>query len=1024
LENRTLLSGGLDSTFGIAGIAQVTSDGKGDENITSLLRQSNGDLIAVTASSALPQIPTANGMPLILVTDPVYVSRYTPAGVLDTSFATAGIFSNTPGIPVAAAAIDSQGRIILAGAEGVARLTANGAIDTTFQSNAFSPASTIATGTLVTGSGNPSQAALGPYNITSIAPEPDGKLLVAADMSSNNSSFLEQLNSDGSIDTSFGQNGQITLGSGLNQVALLPNGKILLAFVDSTPAAGFSEPSVSGIFMSELNSDGTVNTAFGTNGGVEIADTTVLAIPQISVEPDGQILILTSNTDSTPLSFYDFSGAALRAITANGSLDTAFNSGNPIDFQTPHVAMSLDANSRIIVATSEETVGGALSPRVTLHRYNENGQPDSTFGDNGVSGIFVGAADVIENVTTDANDRPIVMAINFPTPPATLTSQWTGGTQILAASTPNGAASTQTSPSATLNPIIPPVADSSSLDFTVTYHDTAGLDLNSIQDTKLQVTGPGTFETTLATFVSSSASTDSSSDAATYQIAAPNSSWNANDNGAYIVALDYSHDTITDANGDPLPTGTIGQFSIQMSNAAPIEYNDIDVGGAVVTVNSGTLILGPPTDPVVGNPPTGYSLVSLSPFIPAPSASAAQMPSYLTNNSQNQTVIWPDASPDTIIPVYFTTPSPPSTPVGQPPAAVIAASLNPPNVVPGASIIQLSVAFTDSKGASPDKLTPPNSIDVTGPDGFSQTATLLPPANSGSGETVLYSYSLPIAPTISSSANGQYTVSLSSAVADTSSDTIPAGPIGTFNIDVPSAAPAFAVTQLLHSPSSVTGGKAATDALTITNFGSQLAEGSVNVKLVLAPQPSSSQSDVEITSLSVPINLNPGKAKHLTVHFNYPTDASTASYYVLAEVDTDEQIAQLDATKSATVSSLIAYTQPVINLSTTIIAPRAISPGKQTMLQVRVSNTGNITTKGPLQFTINSPGIVLSQLLATATRTVDIAPGATKTIDIPLLLSADQSPGDMELFASVEQNSSPDGILISQLPTDAQVSVL
>jgi uncharacterized delta-60 repeat protein len=148
------------------------------------------------------------------------------------------------GVPLAAA-------VVLAGSSASA-LTHSGAVDPSFGDNG-----------VLTGQGDPVEA---------LAIQPDGKIVSAGedgfDREDGSSSLaVYRYNIDGSRDTSFGRDGaaQSIAWTGWRQVAwgiaLQPDGKIVVAGTDS------------GVFMVvRYNADGSLDKSFGTNGQV---DTTI-----------------------------------------------------------------------------------------------------------------------------------------------------------------------------------------------------------------------------------------------------------------------------------------------------------------------------------------------------------------------------------------------------------------------------------------------------------------------------------------------------------------------------------------------------------------------------------------------------------------------------------------------------------------------------------------------------------------------------------------------------------------------------
>ena len=133
---------------------------------------------------------------------------YSQSGTLDPSFGTGGkvITSINSGADKAyAVALQSDGKIIVAGMTTSAttgkdfacvRYNANGSLDTTFGTSG------IVTNDLQTGSDDV---------VYSVALQADGKIILAgySDDGSNKNAAIIKLNSDGTLDTSFGTSGKV-----------------------------------------------------------------------------------------------------------------------------------------------------------------------------------------------------------------------------------------------------------------------------------------------------------------------------------------------------------------------------------------------------------------------------------------------------------------------------------------------------------------------------------------------------------------------------------------------------------------------------------------------------------------------------------------------------------------------------------------------------------------------------------------------------------------------------------------------
>jgi uncharacterized delta-60 repeat protein len=244
--------GSLDTTFDSDGkltTEVVGGSGAGDQ-ARSVVIQSDGKIVVggVTGQGGFFDENFA-------------VVRYTSSGALDTTFdsdgkQTTAIGSGNDG--AYAVLVQSDGKIIAAGESvngsytdfAVVRYTSTGALDTTFDSD----------GKTTTAFGAREEVGRGAVL------QSDGKIVVAgyASNGTNQDFAVARYNTNGSLDTSFDTDGKQTTALGSNDdigqgVTLQSDGKIILAGQSSNGSnADFA--------VTRYNSDGTLDTTFGTNG--------------------------------------------------------------------------------------------------------------------------------------------------------------------------------------------------------------------------------------------------------------------------------------------------------------------------------------------------------------------------------------------------------------------------------------------------------------------------------------------------------------------------------------------------------------------------------------------------------------------------------------------------------------------------------------------------------------------------------------------------------------------------------------
>ncbi len=297
-------NGTLDNAFGTNGTATTFISGGGllDEG-RSVSIQSDGKIV-VAGLSAITI--TSSGFTFATGSYALGVARFNSNGTIDNTFGTNGSTSVTAiGVPLLynaySLAIESVGKIVVAGSSidnvsgniafAVARLNSNGAIDNTFGSEGIS-------GTYISGGDSSDDVC------NSLAIQPDGKIVVAgssADTTSllGNAAFaVARFDSNGTIDTTFGTHGTvrayITGGDSPYgrsdigySIAIQTDGKLVVGGTSGILAPSFA--------VARFNSDGTMDTTFGTNGTVttntfstdqDIDD----EIHSVAIQTDGKIV--------------------------------------------------------------------------------------------------------------------------------------------------------------------------------------------------------------------------------------------------------------------------------------------------------------------------------------------------------------------------------------------------------------------------------------------------------------------------------------------------------------------------------------------------------------------------------------------------------------------------------------------------------------------------------------------------------------------------------------------------------------
>lgn len=297
VATRLNADGSLDTTFGSGGSTSV--DFGATETVNAMIRQPDGKLVLVGSTSA-----TGGG--------DFAIARLNADGSPDTTFATGGKETvDFGGLDAAAAvALAPDGKIVVAGQGGpgrdmvVTRLNIDGSIDTS-----FAPAT--------------AGKAFVDFGATDLANGvvvgPDGKIVLDGATSAVGSGdfAVARLTASGLLDPTFSGDGKLTLGYGAANesalaIALQQNGRIV---VMGTADAN------SDFVVSRLAPDGSVDSSFGTGGTVGVDFGAVEYDGDVTLQPDGQIVIAgsTNVTDSGDMALARLQGDPVQPTTTSST---------------------------------------------------------------------------------------------------------------------------------------------------------------------------------------------------------------------------------------------------------------------------------------------------------------------------------------------------------------------------------------------------------------------------------------------------------------------------------------------------------------------------------------------------------------------------------------------------------------------------------------------------------------------------------------------------------------------------------
>jgi uncharacterized delta-60 repeat protein len=330
---------------------------------------------SITITQRLPLIALA----LLLCVAPEAAAK---AGDLDSTFGNKGIFAATSLLEANAVAIQSDGKIVVAGTgssnnDTLIRLNTDGTLDSSFGSGGvaiFLP-QTIS------------------FGFFALAIQSDGKIVAAADGALNGRQPVMQVarvNTDGSLDTSFGTGGftgaiEFPLESG--NLALQPDGKILVA-------AGVDNPNGVPCEMARFTTSGQTDNSFG--GGAGVINLAYPGPTQIAVQASGKILVAAGEPARLVFQAQPMpQPGSITRYNSNGTVDKTFGSLGTVASVASASALVLQSDGKIVIAGSLTGKLNAPASRndvgFGIARYSSNGAIDKTFGTGGIAIVDFGA---------------------------------------------------------------------------------------------------------------------------------------------------------------------------------------------------------------------------------------------------------------------------------------------------------------------------------------------------------------------------------------------------------------------------------------------------------------------------------------------------------------------------------------------------------------------------------------------------------------------------------------------------------
>ncbi len=219
---------------------------------------------------------------------------------------------------------------------------------------------------------------------------------------------IARYNSDGSLDTSFGSNGLVVTNYGSASATTIAQA----VGVDSSNniiVAGYTFDSTSGtsIIIARYTSSGVLDSSFGTGG---------IATLYIGGGASANALVVTSTNEIIVAGVAVISGNVelmLAKYTTSGALDTTFGSSGVVTGSIENGsilnAVTLDSSNNIVAAGS--VLNGSFVNQYLITRYSPTGVVDTSFGSSGFVVGSIGSSSNAQAVAVDGSGNVLIAGV-------------------------------------------------------------------------------------------------------------------------------------------------------------------------------------------------------------------------------------------------------------------------------------------------------------------------------------------------------------------------------------------------------------------------------------------------------------------------------------------------------------------------------------------------------------------------------------------------------------------------------------
>jgi len=218
-------------------------------------------------------------------------------------------------------------------------------------------------------------------------------------------------------------------------------------------------------------------------------------------------------------------------------------------------------------------------------------------------------------------------------------------------------------------------------------------------------------------------------------------------------------------------------------------------------------------------------------------------------------------------------------------------------------------------------------------------------------------------------------------------------------------------------PSAAVGGSRGELTLHLSNIGQAVAGSVIEIALFASPDGTIAADDSPFATIPQRINLRAGHSTNVKLKFDYPSNLASGKYFIVASVDSTNVIVESNESNNFAASARpVAIGLASVDLDGTLGAPSSINAsrkgGKKAIVTLVLNNSGNVIASG----------IVRVSLFASSDQTIDgndpslgstnvhikLLPGHSRTYRVRLTLPASAVTGSPSVVARLNASGISD----------------